>query len=339
MSLKNFSSFENLNSLFTYLGNLYKSRFSGSEKLIRDTVGWTSKNQLQIPNSVVTDEINGVTFTVNRNANGEVTSVNIDGTASVNTDFVLKNHFYPQEKVILSGCTSGAADTYKLQLWDSTSGDGFNCYTTDVAIDRVNHDCLVQIVVYSGQTVSNVNLYPMIRSATNDDSTFEAYHDSVDDVKYGVGDTAETAIANDDYVPFYDTSATAKRKSTWSNIKSVLKTYFDTLYNAVSVSTNGTASTTTVRKQVITIDNVTYDVDGSVYMQDAKQTTPGTPPVFTFTNAVIVDGCVVDVCSSEWGLGPETVVTTPVSGGAGTCVVTFPDLAEAITLGCRIYIR
>ena len=53
---------------------------------------------------------------------------------------------------------------------------------------------------------------------------------------YLTNDTAETDIADGDYVPFYDTSATAKRKSLWSNIKSVLKTYFDTLYAAISHS-------------------------------------------------------------------------------------------------------
>ena len=47
---------------------------------------------------------------------------------------------------------------------------------------------------------------------------------------YSPNDTAETTIDDADYFPYYDSSATAKRKSLWSNIKSVLKTYFDTLY-------------------------------------------------------------------------------------------------------------
>jgi len=50
--------------------------------------------------------------------------------------------------------------------------------------------------------------------------------------KYDTADTAETTIDDADYFPYYDTSATAKRKSLWSNIKAVLKTYFDTLYRA-----------------------------------------------------------------------------------------------------------
>ena len=50
---------------------------------------------------------------------------------------------------------------------------------------------------------------------------------------YNTGDTAETTIADSDYFPFYDTSATGKRKSLWSNIKATLKTYFDTMYSNV----------------------------------------------------------------------------------------------------------
>lgn len=40
---------------------------------------------------------------------------------------------------------------------------------------------------------------------------------------YSTKDSAETDIADDDYVPFYDTSATAKKKSLWSNIIAKIK--------------------------------------------------------------------------------------------------------------------
>lgn len=48
--------------------------------------------------------------------------------------------------------------------------------------------------------------------------------------------TSESMLADTDEMPFYDVSATAARKTLWSNIKSVLKTYFDTLYAAASHS-------------------------------------------------------------------------------------------------------
>ena len=59
---------------------------------------------------------------------------------------------------------------------------------------------------------------------------------------YQVNDTAETTIDDDDYFPFYDSSATAKRKSLWSNIKSVLKTYFDAFLAHKITRTGVTAS-------------------------------------------------------------------------------------------------
>lgn len=40
----------------------------------------------------------------------------------------------------------------------------------------------------------------------------------------------ENALANSDEMPFYDISASAPHKTTWSNIKAKLKAYFDTLY-------------------------------------------------------------------------------------------------------------
>ena len=47
---------------------------------------------------------------------------------------------------------------------------------------------------------------------------------------YKPTDTAETTIDNADKFPFYDVSASAKRHSTWSNLKSKLQTFFDTVY-------------------------------------------------------------------------------------------------------------
>lgn len=66
---------------------------------------------------------------------------------------------------------------------------------------------------------------------------------------YHTTDTAETTLADGDYFPFYDTSASGARKSLWSNIKSVLKTYFDSVYQktltaGTNISFSGTNNTT-----------------------------------------------------------------------------------------------
>lgn len=80
---------------------------------------------------------------------------------------------------------------------------------------------------------------------------------------YQTGDTAETALADGDYIPFYDTSASAKRKSLWSNIKSVLKTYFDTLYSAKATS-KGSATKGVYFDSNGAVKEMTYSVSKSV---------------------------------------------------------------------------
>lgn len=49
---------------------------------------------------------------------------------------------------------------------------------------------------------------------------------------YTPTDATEATLADDDKVPFYDTSASGKRNSTWANIKAKLKAYFDGIYAA-----------------------------------------------------------------------------------------------------------
>lgn len=83
-------------------------------------------------------------------------------------------------------------------------------------------------------------------------------------------DSAETAIADDDYFPFYDTSASGKRKTLWSNIKTKLKTYFDTLY-ATYIGTESLLKSTVgwTGKNLLkrtsnsnkTVENVTFTVN------------------------------------------------------------------------------
>ena len=53
---------------------------------------------------------------------------------------------------------------------------------------------------------------------------------------YNLDDTATTTINDTDYIPISNSSATTKNKTLWSNIKSVLETYFNSIYSTVLTS-------------------------------------------------------------------------------------------------------
>lgn len=74
--------------------------------------------------------------------------------------------------------------------------------------------------------------------------------------KYGSDDATETAFADDDKVPFYDTSASARKNSTWANIKAKLKAYFDTIYGSVTGVKGDSESTYRTGNVNITPDNI-----------------------------------------------------------------------------------
>lgn len=78
---------------------------------------------------------------------------------------------------------------------------------------------------------------------------------------YQVSDSAETGIVDDDYFPFYDTSASGHKKSTWSNIKAVLKAYFDNIYATVSktlASLDDTSISSPVSGQILEYDGTNW---------------------------------------------------------------------------------
>jgi len=81
--------------------------------------------------------------------------------------------------------------------------------------------------------------------------------------------TAYTAINDADYVPFYDTSETAHRKSLWSNIKSVLKTYFDALYTTALVKMTGYSKADSVAS-IATTDTINQAIGKLEYGYESK---------------------------------------------------------------------
>lgn len=102
---------------------------------------------------------------------------------------------------------------------------------------------------------------------------------------YSTDDTAFTALDDADYVPVYDTSAATKKKTLWSNIKSVLKTYFDTLYQNVLTFGDGIN---------ISDNEISTDRMESSEIDDLDIDTPGQPSgmVYDFSGTELVVGTV-----------------------------------------------
>jgi len=195
-------------------------------------------------------------------------------------------------------------------------------------------------------------------------SDFLTQHQDISD-RYSTNDTAETTLDDADYFPFYDTSATAKKKSLWSNIKSVLKTYFDTLYKGISAhdawsdvsskpfsivstgltvtsdaltadiqdfDTTGTASANAVSYQRLKKKGTWYEILGTKYMETSTKTTSGGVDTFSFSNAAILTTSAIDVYCNVYGKSP-----TDVTVSSGSCLVKFNSSDNVTT--CRIYIR
>lgn len=124
-----------------------------------------------LPNNAVTKTINGITFTVN--SDGTVT---LNGTATATTEFPLYTNTdgSPQlvgKPVKMSGCPSGGgSSTYRLQAYRVAAADGSTGTVSDdgdgVEFRWLNNGsgtkAVVKILVYSGQTVSNLTFKPMI---------------------------------------------------------------------------------------------------------------------------------------------------------------------------------
>lgn len=112
---------------------------------------------------------------------------------------------------------------------------------------------------------------------------------------------ASTDLADGDYVPFYDISATSSKKSTWSNIKSKLRTYFEDLFAAkahAATHTAGGSDALTITTDMIAASAVTRYFAATIGTTWTGSAEPYTQSI-TVSGMQVTDRPIVDVVLSD----------------------------------------
>ena len=130
-----------------------------------------AKNLITYPHSSKTETKAGITFT--ENADGSVT---VNGTATeIVRHLISSQQFEVGKKYILSGCPSGGSHSlngtytlYTQTVQNYDDGEGVE-FTWDASITGIT------IAVFAGITVDNLTFKPMLRLASDTDSTYQPY--------------------------------------------------------------------------------------------------------------------------------------------------------------------
>lgn len=178
-----------------------------TELLSNQNGGFLRKNLL--PNKFSTQTKNGITATLNDDG-----SITVNGTATANTQFTITDATTVNSMdidlasdYILSGCPAGGAgNKYYLyfnnapNITDIGSGATFNGSTLKNGQSRT-----LILGVNSGQTVSNLTFYPMVRPATIEDGTYVPYAPSNSALNADLANTLPLYIEDAPYLTAVDT--------------------------------------------------------------------------------------------------------------------------------------
>lgn len=124
-----------------------------------------------LPNIFTSRTYNGITFTVNDDG-----SITADGTATALCSLNISGDIELDGDYILNGCPSGGGNsTYSVRLYDSASTNIGDDEGSGKAVTVSDLTCHVNLIIRNGVAVTNLVFKPMLRLAADNDSTYQPY--------------------------------------------------------------------------------------------------------------------------------------------------------------------
>lgn len=118
---------------------------------------------------------NGITYMPEYSSDGQLLCITANGTAGEQSYVtVVSTMSLPEGEYILSGCPSGGSTSaYDVRFNGVNARDYGNGVRFTITSETVQNS--ISCVIAAGATVHNLKFYPMIRSASVSDSSFEPY--------------------------------------------------------------------------------------------------------------------------------------------------------------------
>ena len=183
---------------------------------IADRVDWKSNGVLGAKNLLTTAfttaktiTTGGANITFTPNSDRSITINGTTGSSQINYTIldssideqkeVLKDIVNINSDIILSGCPSGGGDdTYRLSWYLATGSGTQKDIGNGITFKATNYNSgNIAINIGKNQTISNKTFYPMIRLATDTDTTYQPYAQTNRELTLGKTDT--TVIGNVEY--------------------------------------------------------------------------------------------------------------------------------------------
>jgi hypothetical protein len=205
---------------------------------------------------------------------------------------------------------------YTAPTWVDGSGEGLSASNLQAI-----SNCIEGLVQGSDKAIHNIAINNGVMTITYVDGTVDT--DIAVNLK-GISNIAKTGTSGlvDTYTVTYTDGSTFTFTVTNGRDGAAV----------VEVSHTGTASASAARKQIITVDEVSTDIDGSVYMETTTKTTSSGTDTFTFTGIEDASNKVFDFYCDKFGVAPTGVTIS------GTSVAVAFASSDSVSK-CRIYIR